>query len=82
MPHAQTRQVSVAEAKAHLSEILDAVIAGTEVVITRRGKPVARLSAPQKQKKPFDMEKIRKLTEHLPIYPGSSVEDMRNEDRY
>ena len=34
-------EVSVAEAKAHLSELLDRVERGEEVVITRRGKPVA-----------------------------------------
>ena len=37
--------VSVAEAKAHLSEILDRVEAGEEIIITRRGKAVARLKA-------------------------------------
>lgn len=37
--------VSVAEAKAHLSALLDAVQAGEEIVITRRGQPVARLHA-------------------------------------
>ncbi|MBL8659967.1 MAG: type II toxin-antitoxin system Phd/YefM family antitoxin [Rhodospirillales bacterium] len=31
------------EAKTHLSALLDRVAAGEEVVITRRGKPVARL---------------------------------------
>ena len=36
---------SVAEAKAHLSELLDRVEAGEDVVITRRGVPVARLRA-------------------------------------
>jgi prevent-host-death family protein len=37
--------VSIAEAKARLSILLDAVQAGEEVVITRRGQPVARLQA-------------------------------------
>ena len=35
--------ISLAEAKAKLSHILDQVEAGEEVVITRRGQPVARL---------------------------------------
>lgn len=35
--------VSVYDAKTHLSRLLDAVEAGEEVVITRNGKPVARL---------------------------------------
>jgi len=37
--------VSVAEAKARFSEILGHVEGGDEVIITRRGRPVARLAA-------------------------------------
>ena len=37
------RTVGLAEAKAQLSALLDAVEAGDEVVITRRGQVVARL---------------------------------------
>jgi prevent-host-death family protein len=36
-------QVNVSEAKAKLSELLDAALAGREVVIARSGRPVARL---------------------------------------
>ena len=36
--------VNLAQAKARLSELLDKVEAGQEVVITRRGKAVAHLS--------------------------------------
>jgi prevent-host-death family protein len=39
------RQVSVAEAKAQLSSLLDAVATGESVLITRRGKPIAELVA-------------------------------------
>lgn len=34
---------NVAEAKSHLSEILERVAEGEEVLLTRRGKPLARL---------------------------------------
>ncbi len=37
------QQVQIAEAKAHLSALLDRVESGEEIVIARRGKPVARL---------------------------------------
>lgn len=37
------RQVTVAEAKAQLSSLLDAVSSGEAVLITRRGKPIAEL---------------------------------------
>ncbi|MFA5733161.1 MAG: type II toxin-antitoxin system prevent-host-death family antitoxin [Acidithiobacillus sp.] len=35
--------IALAEAKAHLSQVLDRLEAGEELVITRRGKPVARV---------------------------------------
>lgn len=37
------RIVSITEAKTHLSELIDAVARGEEVVIARRGRPVAAL---------------------------------------
>jgi antitoxin (DNA-binding transcriptional repressor) of toxin-antitoxin stability system len=37
------RSIGLAQAKAQLSALLDAVESGDEVVITRRGQPVARL---------------------------------------
>lgn len=36
-------QIQIAEAKAHLSALLERVEAGEEIIIARRGKPVARL---------------------------------------
>lgn len=37
------QQIQIAEAKAHLSALLERVEAGEEIIIARRGKPVARL---------------------------------------
>lgn len=34
---------NVAEAKAHLSQLLDAALAGEEVIVARAGKPLVRL---------------------------------------
>jgi len=39
------KTVSVHEAKTHLSRLLERVAAGEEVVISKSGKPVARLIA-------------------------------------
>jgi prevent-host-death family protein len=36
-------QMNIAEAKARLSELVDAAAAGDEVVVARAGRPVARL---------------------------------------
>ena len=41
------REVGAFEAKTHLSALLDAVAAGEEIVITKRGTPVARLVPPE-----------------------------------
>lgn len=37
------KQVQIAEAKAHFSALVERVESGEEIVIARRGKPVARL---------------------------------------
>jgi len=37
-------QVNIAEAKARLSELLDRALAGEEIIISRAGKPLARLA--------------------------------------
>jgi prevent-host-death family protein len=44
--------VTLAEAKSQLSNLLNQVEAGAEIVITRRGQPVARISAVEKAKLP------------------------------
>lgn len=50
-------QVNMHEAKTHLSRLLDDVARGDEVVITRRGKEVARLVAsPAVTKRQFGTE--------------------------
>jgi antitoxin (DNA-binding transcriptional repressor) of toxin-antitoxin stability system len=81
---APVKHVSVAEAKAKLSEILDGVIAGEEVIITRRGKEVAKLVLPHAPipKVPLDIDAILESHKRMKMYPGNSVVDMRETDRY
>jgi prevent-host-death family protein len=51
-------EINVYAAKTHLSRLIDQVNAGEEVVITRRGRPVARLVPAQaaKPRKPGLLE--------------------------
>ncbi|MGQ0530483.1 MAG: type II toxin-antitoxin system Phd/YefM family antitoxin [Panacagrimonas sp.] len=49
---------SVASAKARLSEILAVVETGEEVLITRRGKPIARLSSVEPGRKTVDLAAV------------------------
>jgi prevent-host-death family protein len=53
--------VSVAGAKAHLSGILTKVEAGREIIITRRGQAVAKLSAVRPRKRPIDFAALDAL---------------------
>jgi len=77
--------VTVAAAKAHLSELLDRVEKGEEVVITRRGKPVARVSRAEATRKPIDFAGIRALRESMPMQTenaGEFMRRLRDEARY
>lgn len=38
------QKINVRETRQHIGQLLDAVVAGEEFIITRRNKPVARLS--------------------------------------
>lgn len=71
------RTVSVAEAKAHLSELLDAVEKGEHVQITRRGRPVADLVPKQRPRTPITMEWFDELTQGLDPIPGDSADAIR-----
>jgi prevent-host-death family protein len=70
-------EISVAQAKARLSEILNRVEAGETVTITRRGKAIARLSGIETPKKPIDFERLRKFRESMPPLERSSAEIIR-----
>jgi prevent-host-death family protein len=77
--------VNLADAKAHLSELVDRVEAGDSIDITRRGKPVARLTAVAGPRKRIDAALLRSLTAAMPFQSGNAadlVRSMRDGDRY
>jgi len=77
--------INLADAKTHLSELIDRVEAGDSIVITRRGKPVAQLTAVTKPRKRVDAALLQSLTETMPPQPqdaASLVRLMRDGDRY
>lgn len=52
---------NVAEAKAHLSQLLDAALAGEEVIVARAGKPLVRLvplQTPPRRELGFDHVRV------------------------
>jgi len=54
-------EASAYEAKTHLSQLLNRVVQGDTVTITRHGVPVATLGPPVKDSKPPPGEVIQKL---------------------
>lgn len=55
MPNASLikQTVNIYEAKTQLSKLVDLAASGTDVVIARAGKPVARLTALKEEKRPL-----------------------------
>lgn len=72
------KTATVANAKSHLSALLAEVEAGQGIVITRRGKPVARL-VPERQAEGFDWPDLRQWVSAPPA-PGLTVAEMREQD--
>ncbi|MFN0115572.1 MAG: type II toxin-antitoxin system Phd/YefM family antitoxin [Paracoccaceae bacterium] len=68
------KHVGAFEAKTHLSQLLDLVEAGEEVVITRRGKEVARLVPSEAARQARNAEvfkEVRRLREEIRTTSGS-----------
>lgn len=77
--------IKLADAKAHLSALVDRVGAGDTIDITRRGKPVARLTAVAMPRKAIDVALLQSLTATMPPQRDSAadlVRSMRDGDRY
>ena len=76
-------KVGAFEAKTHLSSLLDKVTQGEDVLITRRGLPVARLvSARQTQRTRTEsvIEELRALRVGMKLN-GLDWKDLRDEGR-
>lgn len=77
--------ISLAQAKAKLSELVERAASGETVEITKRGKPVARIVGVEKTLKPIDIDALKKVAESMPYQEesaGDFVRRMRDEDRY
>lgn len=70
--------VNLAHAKARLSELLDKVEAGQEVVITRRGKAVAHLSPAIGRKKPLPLGELARFRASMPSLRRPAAELLRS----
>jgi prevent-host-death family protein len=77
--------ISLADAKAHLSECVDRVEAGQSMEITRRGRPVAMLTGVERAVRRIEVGMLRDLTAGMPAEGQDAAElvrSMRDDARY
>ena len=77
--------ISLAEAKARLSELVARAAEGETVQITRRGKPVAEIAPVRRPREPIDVELLRSVSKRSPMQPesaGDFMRRMRDDSRY
>lgn len=76
---------SVAEAKNHLPKLLDRMLDGEEVVITRRGKAIARLRPADQEARqpPVDANRLRRIRVKptVPTDGPALIRQMRDEQQ-
>jgi prevent-host-death family protein len=74
--------VNIAEAKAHLSDLIARAEAGETIRISRRGRPVVELRAIEQPRQPIDGTALRAFIASLPETPAGTVETLRDEARF
>lgn len=77
-------KVTAKEARQRLSELLDRVVRGEEVVVLRRGKPVVRL-VPARPAKPARLPDLREFRASIRVRGATLTEHLlkeREEARY
>ena len=68
-----------------MSDLVKRAARGEKVRITRRGKPVARITGADRQLKPINLEALQALTAQMPMQPEparSWLRSVRDEARY
>ncbi len=80
---AKTTTVGSFEAKTHLAALIDRAAAGEEVIITRRGKPVARLVAVEGEAGTEAIKAVERLRAMRigTTVGGTGWKDLRDEGR-
>jgi prevent-host-death family protein len=68
---------NLAQAKAHLSELLDRVEAGEEVTVTRHGRAVAHIQPVSRPKHPLRLDDLATFRATMPCLHGPSTKLLR-----
>lgn len=70
------RQIQASEAKTHLASLLDEVERGETLIITRHGKPIARLVPDESSRKQDVEQAIAKIRELRKSFGKVSIEEI------
>jgi len=70
-----TQQIGAFKAKTHFSQILEQVEKGDDFIVTKRGKPVAKIIPVEQEKQMTRKEAIEALREMRKLYRGKPGED-------
>lgn len=77
------KTINVRDARESISQLLDLVQTGEEVIILRRGKPVARLIGPERRGGSFpDRSQLRKSLPPMSHSAAEMVRSLRDDERY
>ncbi|WP_019571071.1 type II toxin-antitoxin system Phd/YefM family antitoxin [Thioalkalivibrio sp. ALE11] len=75
--------INLADAKARLSELAERAASGENIIITRRGKAVVRLSRATPARQPIDADALRALTDaQSSCSEQDLVRSLRDDARY
>jgi prevent-host-death family protein len=69
--------VNLAQAKACLSELLDKVEAGEEIIITRHGRAVAHVTRASRPRRPLPLDELAAFRAAMPPLRRSAAELVR-----
>jgi antitoxin (DNA-binding transcriptional repressor) of toxin-antitoxin stability system len=70
--------IPLAEAHAHLSDLIDQIQAGDTTDVTPRGKPVARLTAVTQPRKPVVLAMLQSVTAAIPPQTKDAADLIRS----
>ncbi|MCY0899645.1 MAG: type II toxin-antitoxin system prevent-host-death family antitoxin [Firmicutes bacterium] len=75
------REVGAYEAKTHLAELLDAAEKGETIIVTRRGKPIAKITPYRPSAMTIDAIAQEFARLRSSVKPGESLRDLIEEGR-
>ncbi len=82
--HLGAKRVGVFEAKTHFSALIEDAIAGKITVVTKRGRPVARIvptDEARQERARLAVERLRAMRGVFKLAPGETIRDLIYEGR-